>query len=79
MLKQQCSIDGVNLGLLSCNLVWTYKLFHLTVHNLDDGESKDCKTLPVASREQGILQLGIQRLTQLWQKCVENDGDFVEE
>jgi hypothetical protein len=27
---------------------------------------------------QGFYNIGIQRLVQRWQKCVENDGDFVE-
>jgi hypothetical protein len=47
-------------------------------HFADDNELK--RSLSDVPRKEGMefYNAGIQRLTQCWQTCVENDGDFVE-
>jgi histone-lysine N-methyltransferase SETMAR len=44
----------------------------------DDNELKQSFRDVLQSRGREFYNIGVQRLTQRWQKCVETDGDFVE-
>jgi hypothetical protein len=48
-------------------------------HFADDNELKQSyRDVRVVSGGRELHNIGTQRLNQLWQKCVENVGDFVE-
>jgi hypothetical protein len=46
-------------------------------HFADDDELKQRFRDVVRSQGREFYSTGTQRLTQRWQKCVENDGEFV--
>jgi hypothetical protein len=61
-----------------CHLFGPVKDALYGCHFADDNEMKQSFCDAFRSRGREFYNTGIQRLTQRWKKCFENDGDYAE-